>query len=287
MAAQLSTKINLAILIPVLVALSVGCLCVIGLAAIRSETRQTTTDAKVLQQISHLIADTLTLQQGKIDTPAQQSPTTTQKKPINEVLAKEVLAKGDRLVEHLQEIKPDWAKELARRLNELSTERSVYTKDTIDGPGLDRTTSNLLTSTVEIASGATQDAAQSARQIGNWIRAISLASVVSILISVLVGLLAPLVTRQHIIQPLRRTTSTMRQLAAGNTNAMVTDTDRSDSIGAMAKAVQVFKDNMIAAEKDRVARSRAEAKVREKSFQLSQSNTALRQVNHSLEVTVA
>src|SRR6185436_1576467 len=55
---------------------------------------------------------------------------------------------------------------------------------------------------------------------------------------------APFIIRA-ITRPLAGMTSAMARLAAGDTSLPVPALDRADEIGAMAKAVQVFKDNMI------------------------------------------
>jgi methyl-accepting chemotaxis protein len=63
--------------------------------------------------------------------------------------------------------------------------------------------------------------------------------------------------------PITRLTGTMKTLAQGNTNIQVTDVERIDEIGAMAGAVQVFKDALIAKkEADEAAAIEAEAKMR-------------------------
>lgn len=53
-----------------------------------------------------------------------------------------------------------------------------------------------------------------------------------------------LVTR-GISRPLSRLTEVVRRLAGGDTTVAVPDTDRGDELGAISKAVQVFKDNAI------------------------------------------
>jgi methyl-accepting chemotaxis protein len=66
--------------------------------------------------------------------------------------------------------------------------------------------------------------------------------------------------------PLRRMTATMGRLADHDLNTVIQDSDRQDEIGAMAAAVQVFKDNLIKAEEDQAAQAReAEAKVQRAS----------------------
>jgi methyl-accepting chemotaxis protein len=58
------------------------------------------------------------------------------------------------------------------------------------------------------------------------------------------GLIAFL-TRNSIVRPIRGMTDTMGTLANGDTTVEIPGTGRSDEIGGMASAVQVFKDNMI------------------------------------------
>jgi methyl-accepting chemotaxis protein len=63
--------------------------------------------------------------------------------------------------------------------------------------------------------------------------------------------------------PITRMTATMKTLAQGETSVQVTDTDRVDEIGAMAGAVQIFKEALIAKkEADEAAAAEAEAKMR-------------------------
>ena len=52
-----------------------------------------------------------------------------------------------------------------------------------------------------------------------------------------------------ISRPVRRMTAAMKRLSAGDTAAEVPDANRKDEIGEMAAAVQVFKDNMLDAER--------------------------------------
>ena len=63
--------------------------------------------------------------------------------------------------------------------------------------------------------------------------------------------------------PITRMTATMKALAHGDTNVQVTGTDRADEIGAMAGAVQIFKEALIAKkEADEAAAVEAEVKMR-------------------------
>jgi methyl-accepting chemotaxis protein len=67
-------------------------------------------------------------------------------------------------------------------------------------------------------------------------------------------LLALLIVIATITRPIAGITGAMRQLATGDLETRINGAERSDEIGAMAKAVGVFKDNM-------VARAEAEAQI--------------------------
>jgi len=55
--------------------------------------------------------------------------------------------------------------------------------------------------------------------------------------------------RRRVCKPIVDLTATMSRLASGDVSDEITGTERGDEIGAMAAAVHVFKDNMIAAER--------------------------------------
>jgi methyl-accepting chemotaxis protein len=81
------------------------------------------------------------------------------------------------------------------------------------------------------------------------------------LLAVLLAVAWPLA--RGLVRPVRALTSTMDALASGNTNVAVPATERSDEIGAMAGAVQVFKDALIAKKAaDEAAAKEADAKMR-------------------------
>jgi methyl-accepting chemotaxis protein len=67
--------------------------------------------------------------------------------------------------------------------------------------------------------------------------------------ALLVGIVFAWAVGRGISRPVRRMTEVMKRLAGGDTSAVVPDTGRRDEIGEMAAAVQVFKDNMIEAER--------------------------------------
>ncbi len=65
---------------------------------------------------------------------------------------------------------------------------------------------------------------------------------------VLFGLLIAFLIARGIVNPITGMTAAMGKLAGGDTSAVIPSRERSDEIGEMAVAVQVFKDNMIEAE---------------------------------------
>ncbi len=69
------------------------------------------------------------------------------------------------------------------------------------------------------------------------------------LISVVVGILSALFLGRSISRPVIEMTEAMTILAQGNTNLDIPGLERTDEIGDMAKAVQIFKDNAIANKK--------------------------------------
>ncbi|MCJ2121112.1 methyl-accepting chemotaxis protein [Methylobacterium sp. J-077] len=64
------------------------------------------------------------------------------------------------------------------------------------------------------------------------------------IVAAIIGLFATLIGRS-VVQPLRAMTAFMTNLAAGDLSAEVPGAERRDEIGAMASAVQIFKDGLI------------------------------------------
>jgi methyl-accepting chemotaxis protein len=82
-----------------------------------------------------------------------------------------------------------------------------------------------------------------------------------------VGVIVSVLLARSITGPLGRLTLAMTALAGGDRSATVQDAERRDEIGAMAKAVQVFKDNAVQMERLRVEQeeSKASAATRQKA----------------------
>lgn len=92
---------------------------------------------------------------------------------------------------------------------------------------------------------------------------------ISFLSSLLWGLLAAglglgaaiaLLTARAIVAPIQGMTAAMGRLAGGDTTIIIPGVGRADEVGEMAEAVQVFKDNMIEADRLRTEQSQAEAR---------------------------
>ena len=68
-------------------------------------------------------------------------------------------------------------------------------------------------------------------------------------IALIVALISFLVMSRTVVAPIASITATMRRLAAHELDAVIAEAGRGDEIGAMAAALQVFKDNMAEAER--------------------------------------
>lgn len=143
-------------------------------------------------------------------------------------------------------------------VNILATEaapRALKILDLLDGPkGADGTRSG------GIKSNQKRMLAEETREVqGN----------ISFLRAVLWGLLAAglgfstaiaLFTSRAIAVPIKGMTSAMGRLAGGDTSTAIPGVGRADEIGEMAEAVQVFKDNMIEADRLRAEQAQSEAR---------------------------
>jgi methyl-accepting chemotaxis protein len=88
---------------------------------------------------------------------------------------------------------------------------------------------------------------------------ITLASIIAV--GLLVTVVLVLLMARSITRPIGVLSGAMKVLAGGDTSVAIEGTHRRDEIGGMAGAVQVFKDNMIEAERLRGERSAAEARM--------------------------
>ncbi len=103
-----------------------------------------------------------------------------------------------------------------------------------------------------------QDNASAATQALNASRAWTRTVIVWVAIgSVLIGLICSWLIGRSITRPLEGLAEVMKRLAAGDTSARIPATDQRNEIGAMARTVIVFRDNMI--ERERLSGVQAES----------------------------
>ena len=91
-----------------------------------------------------------------------------------------------------------------------------------------------------------------------------------------VGLLAAWYVFKRVVQPITTFTDTMRLVAAGDLTREIPFEQRTDEIGMLARALRVFRDNAIEAEKLHLAKVGAEAANRTKSEFLANMSHELR-----------
>jgi len=87
-----------------------------------------------------------------------------------------------------------------------------------------------------------------------------LATIIGAIASILISIVVAFVLTRAIARPTAQMTSAMNTLAQGNTSVEIPARGRKDEVGAMAEAVQFFKDNMI--ETARLRTEQEEAKTR-------------------------
>ncbi len=89
-----------------------------------------------------------------------------------------------------------------------------------------------------------------------WSQVWRISALIAIALLVVVGV-SYLIGR-GIVRPIAGMTAAMRKLAGGDTTTAIPARERRDEVGAMAQSVQVFKDNMIEAERLRAANAESE-----------------------------
>ena len=151
--------------------------------------------------------------------------------------------------------------DLFDKMKAVIIERDGLVSNTLDkiGPHVDSVTTTLKLANLKLQDelGPRSDAAIN--------RAITITAAIA-LISIVIGIaIANLMTRM-ISRPIITMTEAMGVLATGNSGATVPGLDRGDELGEMAKAVQVFKENMIESERLR-EREREKQRLEEEKMQ--------------------
>jgi methyl-accepting chemotaxis protein len=133
--------------------------------------------------------------------------------------------------------------------------RALKILDLLDGPkGVDGTRSG------GIKTNQKKMLAEEARAVQTDISFLTMLLWVLLAAGLGAGGMIAFFTARSIAMPIQVITGTMGKLATGDTSVTVAGVERSDEIGQMASAVQVFKDNMI--EADRLRSEQAEAEKR-------------------------
>jgi len=73
-------------------------------------------------------------------------------------------------------------------------------------------------------------------------------TIVALIVTGLLGAVASIAIITGVASPIGRTTEVVNRLASGDRTIIVADAERGDEVGTLARALQVFKDNMIKAE---------------------------------------
>ncbi|SFL15330.1 methyl-accepting chemotaxis protein [Methylobacterium pseudosasicola] len=97
----------------------------------------------------------------------------------------------------------------------------------------------------DLASAALDALVDRARALTEDAHATLLRTVLFLAAAILLTGIGTLVVVRWVLRPIRSMTEAMRALAAGDASIVVPAQERQDEIGAMAAAVQVFKDNLI------------------------------------------
>ncbi len=98
-----------------------------------------------------------------------------------------------------------------------------------------------LDSLIGVANTAVDLAQTAAERISADARRHLLYQILLVLAAVLIGFLGLVKIRRNVIEPIVTLTIAMRHLAAGNTGTEIPNTTRRDELGAMARAVEIFK----------------------------------------------
>ncbi|HVJ53799.1 MAG TPA: methyl-accepting chemotaxis protein [Aliidongia sp.] len=73
-------------------------------------------------------------------------------------------------------------------------------------------------------------------------------TIVALILTALFCVAASIAIVTGVARPIRRTIDVVEKLASGDRTVAVTDTDRGDEVGTLARALEVFKENMVKAE---------------------------------------
>ena len=148
----------------------------------------------------------------------------------------------------------DWNAPVYLLLTEAAP-RAARILDLLDGPkGVDGTRSG------GIKSNQKRMLVEETREVQESISLLKMVLWLLLAAGVGLGATIALLTSRSIVAPIRGMTSAMGKLAGGDTSTAIPGVGRTDEVGEMANAVQVFKDNMIEADHLRAEQAQTEAR---------------------------
>jgi methyl-accepting chemotaxis protein len=106
---------------------------------------------------------------------------------------------------------------------------------------------------INILGGQAREIEKESAARGNWIFRITVAILIGGTAAALIG--AFVLSHLFIARPLRRMVATMTRMAGGDLSEAIRGAHRHDEIGAMARAVEVFRDNAVALREAEQARA--------------------------------
>ena len=112
---------------------------------------------------------------------------------------------------------------------------------------------------------------EDAAALGRWS---SLIIRIAVAANFLLGIVVAVLLARRIARPITGITETMTKLAGGDTNVAVPATNRSDEVGEIAKAVEVFKRNMIEGARLAAEQSEEHARREERAKQIDACTAA-------------
>jgi methyl-accepting chemotaxis protein/CHASE3 domain sensor protein len=139
----------------------------------------------------------------------------------------------------------------------------------VTGPALAKNAEQIVQA-IESAQGSATLAAQ-----GTSLGAVMLALIASAA-GIAVALFAGTLTQQLIARPISRMAERMRLLASGNLEIEITETDRTDEVGDMARAVEIFRANAREVDERRSAALNAERRELEREQTLARERESER-----------
>ena len=138
---------------------------------------------------------------------------------------------------------------LVSRQQEVIKTLSAGQKTEVPLPDLQKLNTGKLASSVDVVNAALAEmVARAGRQMESATETLILDGIMMI-IALAVTVLGFIIVYRRVSMPIRRLTQVMRRLADHDLSAELEDAGRADEIGDMSRAVEIFKENMITADR--------------------------------------